>query len=118
MTTRAIGSTAPCHRSCPPEMPSSASPLDAWVVEARVFATRTVELRRLHGGGEIGKLLMALVRAINVALRAERENMENKTIMVSAAKMREILTERDRMLAQMETLKGLLESIGPDGLKG
>ena len=98
MTTRASESTKPCHRLCPPEMPSSGSPLDAWAIEARVFATRTVALRRMHGGGEIGKLLMALVRAINVALRAERENMENKTIMVSAAKLREILTERTRCL--------------------
>ena len=70
MRTHATGSTTSCHSSCRHEMPYDESQVDAWVYAARVFATRTVELRRMHpGSGEVGKLLMTLIRSINLTLR-------------------------------------------------
>lgn len=51
-------------------MPSDKLQHDEWVSSALAFATRTVELRRMHpGSGKVGKRLMLLVHALNRTLR-------------------------------------------------
>ena len=116
MTRDATKYTESCHILAKRGKPSVELQADAWALAACDFASKTRDLRKMHPGkGPMKKGLFLLGWSINETLK--EKNMDNKTIMVSAEKLREILTERDKMLAQMATVKALLESIGPDGLK-